>query len=329
KKKKKKKKKKKIKRSKQPHFRNDMVQAVAESQSALFFISDAIGKLRPHPDTYPICEKIIDYVPIFMFFEVDLSHNRRITKNGINTLLEAASAENLQQKKKKGEDSISPSAIDKIELIIMLIHTHTKKNLLFFFCFVLVFIFCFLILPENCHTLRLFADSSTFVHKTLFQKNKIFFVFSLWFFVLLINKRGWIFHKKSICLSLLFPNVNVIFPKKNKHLFLIKIMTATILFSFLKESFLQFLTGSKKQKKCRYRDAKGQAKLTYSGVIIVDTDKEIITGNGEVIDFSFWKCCHLYYNYIYLFFSICIIQWPLILLIDKIKDNITFKNLLT
>jgi hypothetical protein len=121
-------------RSKQAHFRNVMVQAIAESQSHLFFIVDnkssssnqtnnnnqsnannqnnnnnnnqnannnnptQTSKLRPHPDTYPICEKIVDYVPIYMYFEVDLSHNRRITKNGINALLEVANSDTIAVK---------------------------------------------------------------------------------------------------------------------------------------------------------------------------------------------------------------------------------------
>jgi len=82
-------------RSKQPYFRNDMIQAIAESQSEYFFINDKSGKLRPCPETYPICEKIVDFLPIVMFFEIDLSHNRRITKNGINTLLEVANSDTL------------------------------------------------------------------------------------------------------------------------------------------------------------------------------------------------------------------------------------------
>jgi len=82
-------------RSKQAHFRNVMVQAIAEAQSESFFISDKSGKLRPNSETYPICEKIIDYVPIYMYFEVDLSHNRRISKNGINALLEVANSDTI------------------------------------------------------------------------------------------------------------------------------------------------------------------------------------------------------------------------------------------
>ena len=102
-------------RSKQTHFRNDMVQSIAESQPDYFFIVDKNRpsnstatsgsrsgrhhssskkpKPRPHPETYPICEKIVDYLPVYMYFEVDLSHNRRITKNGINALLEVANSD--------------------------------------------------------------------------------------------------------------------------------------------------------------------------------------------------------------------------------------------
>merc|ERR550525_1062501 len=98
-------------RSKQTHFRNDMVQSIAESQPDYFFIVDknkqsrndggskpkrhhaSKSKPRPHPETYPICEKIVDYLPVYMYFEVDLSHNRRITKNGINALLEVANSD--------------------------------------------------------------------------------------------------------------------------------------------------------------------------------------------------------------------------------------------
>lgn len=101
-------------RSKQAHFRNDMVQSIAESQPDYFFIIDrnnkhhssskpskssrhhsSKSKPRPHPETYPICEKIVDYLPVYMYFEVDLSHNRRITKNGINALLEVANSESI------------------------------------------------------------------------------------------------------------------------------------------------------------------------------------------------------------------------------------------
>eukprot|EP00485_Elphidium_margaritaceum_P009960 CAMPEP_0202689788 /NCGR_PEP_ID=MMETSP1385-20130828/4969_1 /ASSEMBLY_ACC=CAM_ASM_000861 /TAXON_ID=933848 /ORGANISM="Elphidium margaritaceum" /LENGTH=515 /DNA_ID=CAMNT_0049344977 /DNA_START=237 /DNA_END=1784 /DNA_ORIENTATION=- len=119
-------------RSKQAHFRNDMVQAIAESQPSHFFIVEKGGagggaaaatvggsggkqqaaaaaaaqnkksrhhssksKPRPHPETYPICEKIVDYLPVYMYFEVDLSHNRRITKNGINALLEVAASDSI------------------------------------------------------------------------------------------------------------------------------------------------------------------------------------------------------------------------------------------
>lgn len=101
-------------RSKQTHFRNDMVQSIAESQPDHFFIVDknkqssaqsgsskkgrhhsSKSKPRPHPETYPICEKIVDYLPVYMYFEVDLSHNRRITKNGINALLEVANSETI------------------------------------------------------------------------------------------------------------------------------------------------------------------------------------------------------------------------------------------
>mmetsp|Transcript_15404 Transcript_15404/g.24275 ORF Transcript_15404/g.24275 Transcript_15404/m.24275 type:complete len:520 (-) Transcript_15404:620-2179(-) len=103
-------------RSKQAHFRNDMVQAIAESQPDHFFIVDknaqtkhqsnqpnkgkrphhlSKSKPRPHPETYPICEKIVDYLPVYMYFEVDLSHNRRITKNGINALLEVANSDSI------------------------------------------------------------------------------------------------------------------------------------------------------------------------------------------------------------------------------------------
>merc|ERR1712099_81459 len=100
-------------RSKQAHFRNDMVQSIAESQPDYFFIIDKNGKHqssqpskksrhhsskskpRPHPETYPICEKIVDYLPVYMYFEVDLSHNRRITKNGINALLEVANSDSI------------------------------------------------------------------------------------------------------------------------------------------------------------------------------------------------------------------------------------------
>jgi len=103
-------------RSKQPHFRNDMVQAVAESQPKIFFVGDSAGKLRPHPDTYPICEKIIDFVPIFMFFEVDLSHNRRITKNGLTVLMDVANSEEtcirglkeiLSKERKEKEETVT------------------------------------------------------------------------------------------------------------------------------------------------------------------------------------------------------------------------------
>ena len=100
-------------RSKQAHFRNDMVQSIAESQPDYFFIIDknnkhqssqsskksrhhsSKSKPRPHPETYPICEKIVDYLPVYMYFEVDLSHNRRITKNGINALLEVANSDSI------------------------------------------------------------------------------------------------------------------------------------------------------------------------------------------------------------------------------------------
>merc|ERR1711902_298059 len=100
-------------RSKQTHFRNDMVQSIAESQPDYFFIVDknkqsaapsgskkgrhhsSKSKPRPHPETYPICEKIVDYLPVYMYFEVDLSHNRRITKNGINALLEVANSDSI------------------------------------------------------------------------------------------------------------------------------------------------------------------------------------------------------------------------------------------
>jgi len=110
-------------RSKQAHFRNDLVQSIAEAQPDYFFITDSKhsgqsdqhsansnhsaakskdrrhhstkSKPRPHPETYPICEKIVDYLPVYMYFEVDLSHNRRITKNGINALLEVANSENI------------------------------------------------------------------------------------------------------------------------------------------------------------------------------------------------------------------------------------------
>lgn len=116
-------------RSKQPRFRNDMVQAIAESQPTYFFINDnKLGtgttagggsgndnnnnshsngrsrskhgkihknKARPHPETYPICEKIVDYLPVYMYFEVDLSHNRRITKGGVNALLEVANSDTI------------------------------------------------------------------------------------------------------------------------------------------------------------------------------------------------------------------------------------------
>jgi len=107
-------------RSKQAHFRNDMVQSIAESQPNYFFIIDqnnnnqsnqspekssnghrsskhhsSKSKPRPHPETYPICEKIVDYLPVYMYFEVDLSHNRRITKNGINALLEVANSDSI------------------------------------------------------------------------------------------------------------------------------------------------------------------------------------------------------------------------------------------
>lgn len=100
-------------RSKQAHFRNDMVQSIAESQPDYFFIVDknskhqssqtnkksrhhsSKSKPRPHPETYPICEKIVDYLPVYMYFEVDLSHNRRITKNGINALLEVANSDSI------------------------------------------------------------------------------------------------------------------------------------------------------------------------------------------------------------------------------------------
>merc|ERR1740123_2532821 len=109
-------------RSKQAHFRNDMVQSIAEAQPDYFFIVDknakhrerdresaerdkkkgrhhsSKAKPRPHPETYPICEKIVDYLPVYMYFEVDLSHNRRITKNGINALLEVANSDSIAVK---------------------------------------------------------------------------------------------------------------------------------------------------------------------------------------------------------------------------------------
>lgn len=109
-------------RSKQAHFRNDMVQSIAEAQPDYFFIIDSQttttkqaqpqtanghrsskhhsskSKPRPHPETYPICEKIVDYLPVYMYFEVDLSHNRRITKNGINALLEVANSDSIAVK---------------------------------------------------------------------------------------------------------------------------------------------------------------------------------------------------------------------------------------
>lgn len=82
-------------RSKLQHFRNDMVQAVAESHREHFYQPDKNGKLRPDPDTFALCERIIDYIPVFMHFEIDLSHNRRITKNGITALTEVAESETV------------------------------------------------------------------------------------------------------------------------------------------------------------------------------------------------------------------------------------------
>ena len=89
-------------RSKHAYFRREMVQAIAESQPEYFFRSDKDNgssqleiKPRANPSTFTICEMIVDYLPIYMYFQIDLSHNQRISRHGINALLDVANSESI------------------------------------------------------------------------------------------------------------------------------------------------------------------------------------------------------------------------------------------
>ena len=76
-----------------PYFRNDMVESIAESQANYFFLQDKSGIPRKHPQNYKICEKIVDFLPIFMYFEADLTHNRRITDHGLTPLIQLSNSQ--------------------------------------------------------------------------------------------------------------------------------------------------------------------------------------------------------------------------------------------
>ena len=139
-----------------PHWRNVMIQAIAESQPQYFFINlnnnnnnnsnnnsnnnnnnnskdDTVitnqknnekkddkenkdnnnngnngkskddkkeetsnnNKARPNGETYKICETIVQYLPIYMYFELDVTHNNRITKNGISELTKVANSQSI------------------------------------------------------------------------------------------------------------------------------------------------------------------------------------------------------------------------------------------
>jgi len=66
-------------RTKHPHFRNAIVKAIADVQ----------------PDLNEVSQHIVDYVPIYMYFELDLSHNSRISKTGIDSLLEVINSHSV------------------------------------------------------------------------------------------------------------------------------------------------------------------------------------------------------------------------------------------
>ena len=89
------------KRSKQQYYRHEMAQAIAHSRRDEFFEciarkgAQSIYKKDPNQETYPICERIVDYLPIYMYFQVDLSHNSRISRHGISALLEVANLESI------------------------------------------------------------------------------------------------------------------------------------------------------------------------------------------------------------------------------------------
>ena len=107
-----------------------MIQAITESQPQYFFINlnnnsnnnnsndtvltnqnnekkddkenknnnnnDSNGnKARPNEETYKICEIIVQYLPIYMYFELDVTNNNRMTKNGISELTKVANSQSI------------------------------------------------------------------------------------------------------------------------------------------------------------------------------------------------------------------------------------------
>ena len=70
-----------------------MIESIAESQANYFFIQDKSGIPRIHPQNYKICQKIVDFLPIFMYFEVDITYNKRITGTGLTPLIQLSNSE--------------------------------------------------------------------------------------------------------------------------------------------------------------------------------------------------------------------------------------------
>ena len=87
-------------RSQQEYFRDKMIEAIAESQPDYFLITKSnndhsMKKIKSKQRVHPICEMIVDYLPIYMYFQVDLSHNRKVSKDGIEALLQVSNSDSI------------------------------------------------------------------------------------------------------------------------------------------------------------------------------------------------------------------------------------------
>jgi len=102
-------------RAKQPCFRDAMLAAFAEARPQLFLIiepqtqtgddgaqeskhqkkTQSKQKRIANPETITVCECIVDFLPTHMLFEVDITHNRKVSRNGVEALLKVCDAELL------------------------------------------------------------------------------------------------------------------------------------------------------------------------------------------------------------------------------------------
>ena len=87
-------------RSKQEYYRDRMIEAIAKSQPDHFVTMESddnhsMKKIKSKQRFDPICEIIVDYLPIYMYLQVDLSHNRKVGKHGIDALLQVANSDSI------------------------------------------------------------------------------------------------------------------------------------------------------------------------------------------------------------------------------------------